>query len=207
MPADSPWTASTRDQPRDMVTGDTRFLAVPTTIHSIRPPADRRERIPYKAHRVKDGDTLSSLAQHYLGDGSRWQEIFELNRDRLRDADVLPIGSRLKIPEAGSLPPLPSTAVSSRGPQTTLASDRSNIFVETPADCGSDDGRTPGAGRSRQLSRSSPIGARFDLPRATTRHVVSIARQIYGDEAGTRQSTKRIANRFPTRTIFRPVSS
>jgi nucleoid-associated protein YgaU len=48
-------------------------------------------------HRIGDGDTLTSLARRYLGDGSRYQEIFAANRDRLASADVLPIGIEIEI--------------------------------------------------------------------------------------------------------------
>ena len=54
---------------------------------------------------VADGDTLSSLAHHHLGDPDRWHEIFELNRGRTQDADrtlrrpgFLMPGWRLAIP-------------------------------------------------------------------------------------------------------------
>jgi nucleoid-associated protein YgaU len=49
-------------------------------------------------HRVRDGDTLSKLAERYLGRGDRYLEIFELNRDVLSSPNLLPIGAALKIP-------------------------------------------------------------------------------------------------------------
>ena len=52
-------------------------------------------------HRIADGDTLSSLAQRYLGSASRYKDIYELNREILGDKpDLLPIGKELKIPAA-----------------------------------------------------------------------------------------------------------
>jgi hypothetical protein len=50
------------------------------------------------AHRVVDGDTLSQLAQTYLGRSDRYLEIFQANRDQLASPDLLPIGAMLKIP-------------------------------------------------------------------------------------------------------------
>ncbi|QDV80102.1 LysM peptidoglycan-binding domain-containing protein [Botrimarina mediterranea] len=50
-------------------------------------------------HIVTDGDTLASIADRYLGDSARSQELFELNRDRLQHPDVLPIGMVLKAPK------------------------------------------------------------------------------------------------------------
>ncbi len=53
-------------------------------------------------HKIADGDTLSGLAQRYLGSADRYHEIFELNRDLLSDENLLPIGAELRIPARGS---------------------------------------------------------------------------------------------------------
>jgi nucleoid-associated protein YgaU len=50
-----------------------------------------------KTHTVRDGDTLRKLAERYLGDSSRFLEIYESNRQLLRSPEVLPIGARLSI--------------------------------------------------------------------------------------------------------------
>lgn len=49
-------------------------------------------------HKIRDGDTLPSLALRYLGDHLRFREIYELNRDRLAAPDLLPIGLEIRIP-------------------------------------------------------------------------------------------------------------
>ncbi len=49
-------------------------------------------------HTIRDGDTLSRLAERYLGEGRRYLEIYEYNRDVLPGPDVLPIGAQLRIP-------------------------------------------------------------------------------------------------------------
>lgn len=64
-----------------------------------RSAADLRPAI--REHRIVDGDTLERLAERYLGDRLRAEEIFELNRDRLRDPNILPVGRRLRIPQRG----------------------------------------------------------------------------------------------------------
>lgn len=51
-------------------------------------------------HRIRDGDTLSGLARRYLGSRERYWEIYDANRDRLKDPDLLPIGVDLHIPIA-----------------------------------------------------------------------------------------------------------
>lgn len=47
---------------------------------------------------VVRGDTLSGLALKHLGDGNRWPEIYDLNRSRVADPDLIDIGWVLKIP-------------------------------------------------------------------------------------------------------------
>lgn len=49
-------------------------------------------------HKIADGDTLSKLAQRYLGSADRYLEIYTLNRDVLSSPDLLPIGATIKIP-------------------------------------------------------------------------------------------------------------
>jgi nucleoid-associated protein YgaU len=49
-------------------------------------------------HIVRNSDTLEKLAKRYLGDGGRALEIFDLNRDRLENPHLLPIGAELRIP-------------------------------------------------------------------------------------------------------------
>jgi LysM repeat protein len=54
--------------------------------------------VPLATHRIVDGDTLSKLADEFLGRADRYLEIFELNRDVLANPDLLPIGTLLKLP-------------------------------------------------------------------------------------------------------------
>lgn len=54
--------------------------------------------VAVQMHRIVDGDTLRDLAARYLGDESRYLEIYEANRDLLRQPDLLPLGSKLRIP-------------------------------------------------------------------------------------------------------------
>ena len=48
---------------------------------------------------VERGDTLSGIAEHRLGDADRWPEIFELNRDLIRDPDEIFPNQVLALPE------------------------------------------------------------------------------------------------------------
>ncbi len=49
-------------------------------------------------YEVKPGDTLSKIAKHVLDDANRYQSIFELNTDQLKDPNMIRVGQKLKIP-------------------------------------------------------------------------------------------------------------
>lgn len=53
---------------------------------------------------VRQGDTLNKLAKARLGDAKRWNELFELNRDRIEDPDALAIGAILRLPVSSRAP-------------------------------------------------------------------------------------------------------
>ena len=52
----------------------------------------------HRMHDVAAGDTLSELAQRYYGDASKYNKIFEANRDQLKDPDKIRVGQKLRIP-------------------------------------------------------------------------------------------------------------
>lgn len=52
----------------------------------------------HRMHDVVSGDTLSALAKRYYGDASKYNRIFEANRDQLSDPDKIKVGQKLKIP-------------------------------------------------------------------------------------------------------------
>lgn len=52
----------------------------------------------FGVHTVASGDTLSKLAKMYLGDAGRYMEIFNANKDRLSNPDLIKVGQRLNIP-------------------------------------------------------------------------------------------------------------
>lgn len=50
------------------------------------------------AYTVKNGDSLSRIAKRELGSYDRWRDIYEANRDKIRDPNVLAVGIQLVIP-------------------------------------------------------------------------------------------------------------
>ena len=106
--------------PKLRASSDNRAVAVPLPLeNSDWQPLDSTKRIvqrdssatpsaPVKtrSHVVAAGETLSSIAEKYLGSHSRYQDIFQANRDQLRSPDDLKVGMKLTIPDrsTGSKP-------------------------------------------------------------------------------------------------------
>lgn len=51
-----------------------------------------------QTYTVAKGDTLSKIAKHFYGNANRWHEIFEANRDQLKNPDLIKPGQVLVIP-------------------------------------------------------------------------------------------------------------
>jgi nucleoid-associated protein YgaU len=51
-----------------------------------------------ETYTVKPGDSLSKIAHHLYGDGSKWHAIFEANRDHIHNPDLIHPGQVLKLP-------------------------------------------------------------------------------------------------------------
>ena len=51
-----------------------------------------------KTYTVKAGDNLTKIAEKTLGNGDKWREIFDANRDTLSSADQVKVGQTLRIP-------------------------------------------------------------------------------------------------------------
>ena len=64
---------------------------------------DRREGVT-----VQSGDTLSAIAGEVLGDAERWEPLFEANRDRISDPDLIFPGQNLLLPAEASPAPAPA---------------------------------------------------------------------------------------------------
>jgi len=65
----------------------------------IRNAAAPRRAVGGRSYEVREGDTLFDIARFELGDGARWVEIYELNRDQLTDDyHYVKPGSTLQLP-------------------------------------------------------------------------------------------------------------
>lgn len=53
-----------------------------------------------RTYTVVAGDTLSKIAKREYGDASKWQKIFEANKDTIKNPDLIYPGQTFKIPDA-----------------------------------------------------------------------------------------------------------
>jgi nucleoid-associated protein YgaU len=47
---------------------------------------------------VKSGDSLSKIAKHVYGDADKWHAIYEANRDKIKNPDLIHPGEVLTLP-------------------------------------------------------------------------------------------------------------
>jgi nucleoid-associated protein YgaU len=52
-----------------------------------------------KTYTVQKGDSLSKIAKEFYGDANKWKKIYEANKDRIKNPDVIQIGWELVIPD------------------------------------------------------------------------------------------------------------
>ncbi len=55
----------------------------------------------YHLHKVSKGENLSVIAKKYLGNANKYMDIFNANKDILKNPDLIQIGQELKIPFPG----------------------------------------------------------------------------------------------------------
>jgi nucleoid-associated protein YgaU len=67
-----------------------------------RTPADMPASSPaaesVRRYTVKSGDSLSKIAKQQYGDGNQWRRIYDANRDKIKDPDLIHPGQELTIP-------------------------------------------------------------------------------------------------------------
>ena len=56
----------------------------------------------YASYTVKPGESLSEIASRLLKSARRWRELYDLNRDVIRDPDSVEAGTTIKVPVTGS---------------------------------------------------------------------------------------------------------
>lgn len=66
------------------------------------PPVTRPSQQPSapaaREYTIKSGDSLSKIAKEYYGNAGEWRKIFEANKDKIKDANVIFPGQKIIIP-------------------------------------------------------------------------------------------------------------
>jgi len=61
-------------------------------------PADTTATTGMQTYTVKRGDTLSSISQQFYGNPKDYMRIFDANRSRLKNHNIIQVGQELEIP-------------------------------------------------------------------------------------------------------------
>ncbi|MBR4328463.1 MAG: LysM peptidoglycan-binding domain-containing protein [Candidatus Riflebacteria bacterium] len=116
---------------------------------------------------VVPGDYLIKIAQNLLGDGSRWHELVELNKDRypslLSNPNLIYAGWVLKIPGNGSSSSSNGNSSSGNNSGSNSNSNGNNSSdsngTVTPATPSADDSSNVSAGKAPKRAVDNPSGA------------------------------------------------
>ena len=65
-----------------------------------RADATARPATQEKVHTVVKGDTLSKIAKAHYGDANQWRKIYEANKERIKNPDLIQPGWVLTIPDS-----------------------------------------------------------------------------------------------------------
>ena len=87
---------------------------------------------PARTIEVGAGDSLSSLAKKHLGASDQWPRLFEANRNKLKTADQIRVGMKLKLPASGDnhTNDLPATGHrQTPSPQTYVVQANDSLFT------------------------------------------------------------------------------
>lgn len=75
------------------------FSSVQSGSSSTAPAPRRAEPAPAaRTYTVVSGDSLSKIAQREYGDAQQWRRIFDANRDKISNPDLIHPGQVLTIP-------------------------------------------------------------------------------------------------------------
>jgi len=78
-----------------LIAGNIQGVATVNGDNLMAPPGEEVE-----FYTIVSGDTLWKIAQKYYGKGSRYPEIFEANKEVIKNADLIYPGQRIRIPKA-----------------------------------------------------------------------------------------------------------
>ena len=66
--------------------------AAPSTQKSTAPTQQQRD------YTIQPGDSLSKIARKYYGNAADWQKIYQANKDKIKDPNMIYPGQKIIIP-------------------------------------------------------------------------------------------------------------
>ena len=97
---DKPQVSAPIVDPNNTTTGSTGQSGVRGVINKLKEWMSKNggNATSYRDYTVKETDTLFDIAQNELGAASRWQEIYNLNKDVISDPNLIYPGQKIKLP-------------------------------------------------------------------------------------------------------------
>jgi nucleoid-associated protein YgaU len=78
-----------------LIAGNVKGVSGVNDVYFTSPPAE--EEVEYYV--VQSGDSLSKIAKEYYGNAMKYPEIFEANKEVIKDPDLIYPGQKLRIPK------------------------------------------------------------------------------------------------------------
>ena len=75
------------------------FSDVRSGSSSTAPAAPTHTATQYRTYTVVAGDSLSKIAKREYGDAAKWPRIFEANREKIQNPDLIHPGQVLNLPQ------------------------------------------------------------------------------------------------------------
>ena len=79
-----------------LLLGNTMGISQVNANELTAPEPTPQEQVQY--YIIEKGDTLWAIAEKLLGNGSKYQDIFEANREVIQDPDKIFVGQQIRIP-------------------------------------------------------------------------------------------------------------
>jgi nucleoid-associated protein YgaU len=79
-----------------LMAGNVRGVQAVNSDELKAPPASETEN-NVTFYEIQEGDTLWAIAEHHYGDGNKYQQIFEANREVIKDPDRIFAGQKIRL--------------------------------------------------------------------------------------------------------------
>jgi nucleoid-associated protein YgaU len=150
--------------------------------------------VPRSTYRVRDGDDLAGIAARFYGHPAAAAAVWEVNRDRLVDPGLLPIGLELRLPAPWEIDVHPTTSATAIEPRRAGAALPNWSESSRPAMTATPRAATPWLGISGPSATPASwpggqaaalSGGRIIVAPGET--LVSLATRLYGDPTAARR--------------------